>query len=182
MELPEKIGKPGEMKQKIHNFKERLDYSEKAGHELFWNAVYQKAFPDMEFHKLCTSNCNGQRLGVDRVVYLKSGKTLYIDEKKREKTWDDILIEYISVDTEQTPGWIEKPLLIDYLAYAFMPTQKCYLFPWQLLQRSWKHFKSCWLGKYPTITARNDNYNTLSVAVPIDVLLKTLTTSMIIQL
>jgi hypothetical protein len=117
----------GQPSMKVHDFRERLAFSQQAGHEDFWQAVYKKAFPDMIFAQLCSEKCPGQYLGIDRVIHLRTGKTLLIDEKKREEDYPDILLEYISVDKLQTPGWMECDLLIDFLAYAFMPTKRCYL-------------------------------------------------------
>lgn len=136
----------------------------------------------MIFAQLCSGKCPGQHLGIDRLIQLKSGKTLYIDEKKREADYNDILLEYISVDKLQTPGWIEADLLIDFLAYAFMPSQRCYLFPWEPLRRVWKHFKNEWISKYPKVKAQNKGYKTISTAVPIDILLNQIKNSMIIHL
>jgi len=167
---------------KYHDFNERLAFSESAGHEEFWQKIYQKAFPDMLFANICTGKCQGQYLGIDRVIQLSSGKTLYVDEKKRESEYNDILLEYISVDTNNAPGWIEKDLQIDYLAYAFIQSQRCYLFPWQLLRRCWIHFKDTWLKKYQLITAQNKTYKTLSVAIPTNILLKSIKSSLIIQI
>lgn len=174
---------------KIHNFKERLEFSEKKGHEDFWQAIYKKGFPDLIFAELVTGKCQGQYLGIDRVIYLKSGKTLYIDEKKREKDWEDILLEYISVDKLQTPGWMECDLLIDFLAYAFIPSKRCYLFPWQLLKRTWLNFKNEWIEKgekkidgFRKVEAENEGYKTISVVIPTPIILKEIKNSLIIQL
>lgn len=165
----------------MHDFRERLAFSEKVSDEDFWQKIYKKAFPDMLFAQICTGESQGQHLGIDRLIQLKSGKTIYIDEKKRESVYPDICLEYVSVDTTNAPGWMEKELLIDYLAYAFMPTQKVYLLPWALLKRSWLRFGNEWKKKYRNVTAINKGYRTLSVAVPIDVVLTTVKNSMIIQ-
>lgn len=167
---------------KINNFHERLDFSVKASHEEFWEAVYRKAFPDMESHMQCLKKCQGQYLGIDRVIQLTSGKTLYIDEKKRETEYDDILLEYISNDRTNSPGWIEKELLIDYLAYAFMKSKRVYIFPWLILRRVWKNFGEEWKLKYTLSPAKNNGYNTISVAVPTKELLNCIKNAMIIQL
>jgi hypothetical protein len=164
-----------------HDFKERLNYSLESSDEPFWEAVYKKAFPS--FTKIMTVNdLAKQKLGIDRVLYFGNGKEIYIDEKKREKVWPDILLEYISVDRNNTPGWIEKDLVMDYLAYAFMPTQRVYLFPWDMLRRAWLHYKEDWLKKYKIIEAKNNTYSTWSVAVPINVLKNAVGLAMIIQL
>ena len=105
----------------IHDFKERLDYSLQASHEPFWDAVYEKAFPTMT-SLMTVSDMDKQRLGIDRVIFLRNGKEILVDEKKREQVWPDILLEYISVDTTGAPGWIEKDLAIDYISYSFIPT------------------------------------------------------------
>jgi hypothetical protein len=165
----------------IHDFNERLQFSLEASCEPFWEAVYNKAFPTMTDLKTI-DDLSKQRLGIDRVVFLENGKEIYIDEKKREKVYSDILLEYISVDTTGAPGWMEKDLAIDYIAYAFMPTQRVYLFPWDFLKRAWDHYKEKWLADYEHIPGYNSNYTTWSVAVPISILQKAVTTATVIQL
>ncbi len=167
---------------KVHDFHERLAFSEEAGHEDFWQKIYTKAFPDMIFAKLCTGKCQGQFLGIDRVIQLQSGKTLYIDEKKREDNYGDIALEHIANDTTGAPGWIKKDLSIDYLAYAIMPTETVYLMPWEMLRRVWNRFGEEWIEKYFNPVAKNRNYNTISVAIPTDLLLSKLKISMKIVL
>lgn len=153
----------------VHDFTERLQWSEKQGDEPFWNAVYSKAFSNLVNHMTCSGDTLSQRQGIDRVVHLASGQTLYIDEKKRGKDYGDILLEYVSVDKTGAPGWMEKDLNIDYLAYAFMPSKRCYLFPWLPLRRAWNNYKEEWKSLYPRIDGKNKNYTTYSVAVPIKV-------------
>ncbi len=165
----------------VHDFEEQLEFSEAASDEPFWDAVYQKAFPDMVGQFACKGNNTGQRLGIDRVVQLASGKTLYIDEKKRRKVYDDILLEYISVDTTGALGWMEKDLSIDYLAYAFMPTGRVYLFPWEILRRAWRLYKADWMDKYRKVPAQNPGYRTWSVAVPIKVLRQAVSSASSVQ-
>lgn len=165
----------------VHNFEERLAYSQKASHEPFWAAVYRKAFPDMVDHMLSYGNTEAQRNGIDRFVALNNGRVLRIDEKKSEKDWPTILLEHISNDRTHAPGWIEKNLHIDYLAYAFMPSKTVYLFDWLMLRRAWRHYKSRWLKEYKIVTAENSDYNTLCVAVPIKVLTDAVKLASVIQ-
>jgi len=167
---------------KVNNFNEDLKFSEQAGHEDFWQVIYKKAFPDIVFAQICTGKCAGQYLGIDRVIQLKSGKTLYIDEKKRRTEYNDIALEFISNDQTNTRGWIEKDLLIDYLAYAFISSKRCYLFPWHLLIRAWNHYKADWHKKYRLIEAQNPGYKTLSRAIPINILLSSVRNASIIEL
>lgn len=164
------------------NFEKDLIFSDAASDESFWDRVYRKAFPDMVGHIHASANGLGQKSGIDRVIHLSSGRTLYIDEKKRREDHDDILLEYVSNNVKNAPGWMEKELQIDYLAYAFMPRQRVYLFPWDLLRRAWFHYKAEWLRKYKTIRADNGYYVTLSLAVPIDELMNSVSRASVIQL
>lgn len=106
----------------IHNFRECNEWSKQASDEPFWWAIYQKAFPDMIAWE-GTESERLQRIGIDRVLTMNNTRQLFIDEKKRKKVYNDILLEYISNDQANTPGWMEKDHPLDYLAYAFMPKQ-----------------------------------------------------------
>lgn len=171
-----------------HNFRQQLEWSEAASYEPFWDAVYRKAFPNLVNHMICSGDTAGQRMGVDRVLYLANNFTIAVDEKKRKEVWPDVLLEYISVDTTGAPGWMEKDLAIDYLAYAFIPNRRCYLYPWPLLRRAWMHYKEQWIsdGQRRTngcriVTAQNAGYKTYSVAVPIQTVQKAISTALIID-
>ena len=166
----------------VHDFNTQLSYSETASDEPFWNEIYMKALPNMVNHMICSGDTQSQRMGIDRLILLSNGKVLTIDEKKRKEEYPDILLEYVSVDTTGTPGWMEKDLSIDYLAYAFMQSKRVYLFDWLALRRAWLHFKEEWIEKYPKISAQNNGYKTLSVAVPIKILQSSVNLAMVIQL
>lgn len=174
------VGSHGVIKLAIHDFDERLAWSLRSGDEPFWEAVYFKAFPNMVSWNLC-NDIRHQRMGIDRVLSLSNGRKLYIDEKKRSRVYNDILLEYISVDTTGAPGWMEKDLAIDYLAYAFMPIRRCYLFPWEMLRRAWLHFRDTWKAEYKSVPGYNEGYTTWSVAVPIGVLTKAVSVAAIID-
>lgn len=172
----------------IHDFNEQLRWSEAAGYEPFWDAVYKKAFPNIVNHMMTSGNTLGQRMGVDRVLYLSNNMTIAVDEKKRKGTYTDVLLEYISVDTTGAPGWMEKDLAIDYLAYAFIPTKQCYLYPWPLLRRVWLRYRDEWIAAgenkidgFVKVPGYNKKYTTWSVAVPMKVLHSALRNSIIID-
>lgn len=159
--------------RKIHGFRAQLNYSEQ--HRDFWTDIYKKAFPDYQNHMNLVGRSESQRRGMDVVLTLKSGLTLFIDEKLRPVTrGEDILLEYISVDKSNEPGWIEKPLGIHYIAYAFRDTGICYMLDWPLLRSAWLKFGNQWkrdaasgaMG-YREVVAKNEGYNTISIAVPI---------------
>lgn len=164
----------------LHSFQERLAYSLTASHEGFWYEVYRKAFPTLTGITLETE-LTAQRAGVDRLIALACGRVLKIDEKKRETVYPDILLEYISNDRTGAAGWAVKPLSVDYIAYAFMPTKRVYLLDYLMLRRCWAHYGNLWIATYRTIKARNSGYNTLSVAVPINILRGAMSAAAIIQ-
>lgn len=170
------------MQPATHDFKERLAWSQAQSDEPFWDAVYRKAFPNLVATVYQSHDGPAQRSGIDRHVVLSNGSVLRIDEKKRERDYGDILLEYLSNSTTGAPGWIEKDLLIDYLAYAFMPTRTVYLFPWLMLRRAWLHYKPEWTDRCKTIEARNPGYVTRSLAVPITVLQRAVQTAAVIRL
>ncbi len=166
----------------MHDFKERLAFSEQHQHDDFWIAIYKKAFRNMVSQMSCYGDNQSQRLGIDRIIHLSSGKTLNIEEKLRETVYDDICLEYLSNDRTGAIGWIEKELLTDYFAYAFLPIKKVYLFPWVMLQRAWFNKKHEWLSFFKCNTADNKTYKTHFVSIPINILIKTVAEAQIIQI
>lgn len=165
-----------------NNFADCLIESHKADELPLWEEVYHKAFPTMIAMHNHRKDGDHQRVGIDRSIILENGKQLFIDEKVRGKNkitgkvYEDIALEFLSDKDRNIPGWVCKPLLIDYIAYAIAPLGKCYLLPVQQLQQSWNNKKSSWLDIYKTITAHN-KYNgkmwqTISCPVPVDVLFK----------
>ena len=164
-----------------NNFHDDLSFSLEASLEGFWNEVYIKAFPDMIRSEIC-SDLNWQKQGVDRVVYLATGHSIHIDEKVRREVWPDILLEYLSNSRTGAPGWINKQLSIDYLAYGFLPTKRVYLFPWQMLRRAWIKYGESWQKDHKNIRAQNVGYHTMSVAIPIKELRSKVNNATIIQL
>lgn len=172
----------------VHRFADSLALSEEHAGETFWDEVYRKAFPTMIATHLIDKDGWAQRGGVDRVVILQSGKKLNIEQKVRKEVWKDILLEYYSNAENRTPGWIAKDALTDYLAYAFLPTRQCYLFDFAALRRVWFHHKDDWgqraksnLDGFRVVPARNVGYTTLSLAVPIAVLLREITSHTCIE-
>lgn len=166
----------------IHNFQQQRKYSEEASDEPFWEEVYRKAFPNMVNKMFCPGDWESQRMGIDRVLMLSNGFIIKIDEKKRARDRKDILLEYLSNDVTNAPGWIEKDLAINYLAYAFMQSRRVYLLDWHMLRRAWGKYGAEWKRKYKIPPANNGTYKTHSVAVPILELMMATQTATVIQL
>ncbi len=165
---------------KVHNFANSLDLSNSQSDDPMWEKVYRSAFPTLETMICVRKDGWAQRGGIDRVLTLSSGKTLTVDEKVRAKDYDDILLEYWSNKEKRIPGWIAKDLACDFIAYAFIPSKRCYLLPFHQLRLAWKNNKDEWVEKHFSSHARNDRYTTVSVAVPIGILMSAIKDTMTI--
>ncbi len=165
----------------IHDFNDQLAYSHSQTDQPWWNEVYRLAFPN--FASMVSVRADGwaQRGGIDRVLTLNSGKTLWIDEKVRRKHWDDICLEYWSDRDRRIRGWVAKDLACDYIAYAFETSGVCYLLPFLQLRRAWREHHVKWVRDYPSVPAPNNGYVTVSVAVPTETLLGALTQALIVE-
>lgn len=150
----------------IHDFADSLAASHAASDLAIWEQIYRLAFPT--FCAMVDHREDGehQRAGIDRSVILANSKQLLIDEKVRNKDYGDILLEYVSNDRFNSPGWVCKPLRADYIAYAIVPAGRCYLLPVIQLQIAWARHGDLWKHEFRNVPAHNNGYTTHSVAVP----------------
>lgn len=159
----------------IHDFASSLRQSHIASDLPIWEEMYKQAFPTMVVMVDHRTDGTHQRAGVDRSIILEEGKRVWVDEKIRGKNkitgrvYDDISLEHVSNDRSNSPGWVEKPLLCDYIAYAIAPLGKGYLLPVIQLQQAWRANKDSWRNKYGDRQARNAGYNTIFTPVPVQV-------------
>lgn len=165
----------------IHDFQDSLQRSAAQADAPWWPEIYRRAFPSMVSMVSVRQDGWAQRGGIDRVLTLASGRTISIDEKVRDKDWPDIALERWSDEARKTPGWVQKPLACEFIAYAFVPSRRCYLLPTLTLQRAWRAFGREWCEIYPEIRAQNKGYVTVSVGVPIAALLSALGDVMLVD-
>lgn len=165
----------------VHNFAESLARSHEQADAPWWNEIYRSAFPSLKSAVSVRDDGWAQRGGVDRMITLSSGRTISIDEKVREKDWPDFLLERWSDEAREAPGWIQKPLLCEFIAYAFIPSSTCYLFPTLTLQRTWRIYGRDWISAYGTVRAQNRGYVTASIPVPRDILLSAMNDAMTVR-
>lgn len=160
-----------------HNFKESLAFSHAAEDLPIWREVYPKFFPNMIAMHSHRDDGQHQRNGIDRSVILANSKQVLIDEKVRgrnkitNEVYEDIALEFLSDAERKVPGWVRKPLLADYIAYAIAPLGICYMLPVVPLQKAWLENCSQWRTKYKTINAKNNGWTTASLCVPASVVL-----------
>jgi hypothetical protein len=175
-----------------------LAYSHSQADSPWWETVYRKAFPDHV--ALIDLRHDGwhQRAGRDRAVVLSSGQTIYVDEKVRRKSYDDVAIEIWSVYPKDgsapyppvpdaQPGWARKPMGCDWLAYAFEPARTCYLFPFLGVRAALEKHRTLWVANatkgevgFRWVVADNRRYDTVSIAVPIWILTEAINDAMTI--
>jgi hypothetical protein len=161
-----------------HDFQESLAKSHAAEDHPVWEQIYRTAFPDFAAMVNHRSDGPHQRAGIDRSVILSNAKQLMIDEKARYKNaitgkvYDDILLEVWSDECRKIEGWVSKPLLADYIAYAILPLGKCYLLPVIQLQAAWQKHGAFWRSGSREIRAQNNGWITVSCAVEPAVLFK----------
>lgn len=163
----------------MHNFRESLRVAEEQTNNPMWRQVYSDAFPTLQSMDSISQDGWAQRGGIDRLLTLSSGKVISVDEKVRTVDYGDILLEYWSSFESKTRGWIAKDLACDYIAYAIIPSNKCYMLPFQQLRKAWRENGKDWVKRYKRIEADNGSYTTVSVAVPIQQLIASINTAMI---
>jgi hypothetical protein len=163
---------------KVHDFRESLELSHEQSGASWWGEVYRAAFPGLESMVCVRKDGWAQRGGIDRVLTLGCGKTLTIDEKVRAKDYGDILLEVWSDHERRIPGWVAKDLACDFIAYAIIPTETCYLLPFQTLREAWRRNGRTWWARNRVRPAQNHGYQTVSVAVPVDDLMAALSDAM----
>lgn len=174
----------------IHDFAERLEWSAELSDEPSWADFYRKLWPDMIACLRIDKDSKWQRWGVDREIVLPN-RHIYIDEKKREKDWGDVLLEEWSV-CDYDPrtkkilrgrkvGWaLDGEKQCDYVAYAIPSAGKCYMLPFELLRYAFADNLAAWhaIPRFNPTPARNDGYWTANVAVPWPALKMALTKAM----
>lgn len=183
----------------VHDFGDSLEYSHRQSDQPWWADVYRRAFPDMVEMVDLRRNGWHQKAGRDRAVILSSGKPVYVDEKVRKGQWPDICVEIWSTYPKNAappyptvpdaaPGWAAKPLDCDWLAYAFVPSATCYLFPFLGIRAAYERKGHVWAdwasqkrGGFRWVVASNTRYDTVSIAVPIATLQAAVTNAMTVS-
>lgn len=173
----------------VHDFTECLDFSHQNADEPWWEQVYHHAFPNLAAMVDVRADGWAQRAGIDRRLCMSNGTTVTVDEKVRRKDYGDIALERWSDERRRKPGWVQKDLACDYIAYAVVPSTVCYLLPVKSLQVVWRCHGRRWIelahassaNGYSIVSAHNRGYITQSIAIPPAVLLNALRDHMVIR-
>ncbi|WP_419816148.1 hypothetical protein [Glacieibacterium sp.] len=147
----------------------------------WWLPIYRRAFPRLVTAVSVRQDGWAQRGGIDRILTLECGRTYTVDEKVRMENWPDVLLEQWSDEARHVPGWIQKPLACDFIAYAYAPSGVCYLLPVAPLQRAWRQRGRAWVERYGTRRAFNPGYVSVGVPVPRPVLMGAIAEAMMVM-
>ncbi len=138
-------------------FDEDIEYSHSPEHAGLWLHAYKKFFPNLVSVEYKENDLVLQRRGIDVELKLRSEETILIDEKKRRNYYNDILVEF---EDRGSPGWINKNLDIDCLAYLKAPAESVWIFDWRSLVRAWQENEDVWQSTYPRRTSYDGTLNT----------------------
>ena len=158
-------------------FSEDLAKEIKHSSDSRWGRIYSDLFPDMISYTR-EYNRELQKSGIDRVIKLSNGKLINVDEKVRYKEYNDIALEHWSSFEDKVLGWCLKPLDCDYILYVFWQSCRYYLIPFPELRRLFEENFDIWRKQYTVLKTRNrgtnSDYTTISICVPIDLLMAAL--------
>ena len=161
-----------------HNFDESLKFSFIYDEDI--NDFYYHYFPTLAKIQI-VKNLELQKQGIDKILKLKSGKKIYIDEKKREMDYGDIFLEEYSDFNENTPSWLDWSKKTDYISYIVLPTHKIYLIPFILLLKAWIYNYNSWLKKYGRRFSPNVGYFTSGIPIPPNELFRSINEQMSLE-
>jgi hypothetical protein len=156
----------------IHSFSERLAYSQSYEERL--EALYRHVYPHM-IDTCYVDSLKWQQRGIDRVVVF-DGYTYRFDEKIRTGPWKDVLLELWSVwkgvgHPHNRVGWAaDKHKVCDYILYVYADQNRARIFSYPSLRNAFLTHCWDWNKKYKQRHAKNKNYWTCNIPVPLDVL------------
>jgi hypothetical protein len=163
----------------VHRFADSHAVSAQYGAD-WWIPIYRQLFPTLMSAVAIEHDGWAQRAGIDRLLTLACGRTFTVDEKIRTEDWPDVLLERWSDERRKSPGWVQKPLACDFIAYAHAPAATCVLLPVPALQRAWRQHGRQWIGLYGQRRAKNAGYTSVSVPVPRGVLMQAIVEAMFV--
>ncbi len=89
-----------------------------------------------------------QMLGIDKVLYLKDGTTINIDEKIESiRNTSNIVFEDKTDIERDVSGWLKDGQLTDYVVFYQVEMKKVYLIPFDLMLKQYKESKDKWMER-----------------------------------
>jgi hypothetical protein len=148
----------------------------------------QAGLPVKKYQSIPKTNKELQYKGIDRILYLQSGKIFKIEEKIRTKDWGDILIEIIAdpryadfnPDTGMIThshlrgiGWIYKDYSCELIAFFHANTEDGHIFSWKKFQKvyfdnivEWYDLAVRNKNGFALKEAKNKDFSSHNIAIP----------------
>jgi len=131
----------------------------------FWSELYRQIWPGYTHHVVETRKREQER-GIDHYVYVDDNEPILIDVKVRFEAHADVLLEFLSNDIRNKPGWAAKELDANFVLYATVVpsegTTKCVA--WLMWHKDVREALPRFLDRR-VYRVRNDGYCSLNVAV-----------------
>lgn len=146
----------------VHSFTGNIKKSDE--HNRALDAVFSQWY---EIHRM---PLEVDKLGIDRIWREREWKVYYTVEYKaddRTAETGNAFVETVSVDTKNKPGW-GYTCAAQILVYYIPQWNKAYLLSPMTIK---EHIQE-WREKYREVSAQNNGYKTLGIAVPFDVFKK----------
>lgn len=155
------------------SFHDDLKFSEDDGNSRDWHYIYKHIFGH-SYKREAINQKSAQLSGVDETVSFWHNKILtikWIERKTRRPRnnikYDDILLEIISNDNSNTPGWAVKTNKADYIFYFNRMVDICYMMHAPTL-RNFLLNNDCFVQNKRKIASKNESYQTINIAVNYD--------------
>jgi hypothetical protein len=149
------------MNLKINEFNTDLEYAAKDS--LFTN-FYSNFFTGIKTIKF-VEDLETQKKGIDKIITFNNGHIITIDEKKRRKDYNDILIEIYKNKGLKRKGWLYYTEA-DFIAYGMEDTKRVFLINTLRLQELYYMNEEKWLS-YKPLYSYNPGYVTENRAISI---------------
>ncbi len=146
----------------LNNFHESLKQSENAIPLDFYKSIFGSG----SLVETIPAHTELQTQGADVKITCPSGRVFYCEEKIRQRDFDDLLLETKSCVERNTPGWIEKPSIADFLVYFCQDSKRVFVLKMKEIQNEYSERKAVWLDRGRVVTADNGFYTSRNVAVP----------------
>lgn len=129
---------------KTFTFADRETYMLEHTDEL--NEFYRQHW-DVENIEIVTDK-ERQKAGIDKILHLKDGSKLNIDEKIESiKATQNIVFEDRTNIASNTAGWLKDGQLTDLVVFYQVNMRKIYVIPFQLMLQQYKEYRDIWLER-----------------------------------
>lgn len=143
-------------------FPERLGWEQQQA--AFLAALWSRWWPGSS--RAPVADLGMQRAGVDAIVS-RGRVPIQVEEKVRDRDYGDVLVELVSNDATNAPGWAVKGAASNLLLYAIRSTGRGWVFPMQAVQRATRMHADDWRRRFGVKVAQNPGYRSINVPVPL---------------